>query len=76
MSNIEREKKQIRDAYRQFARNFRWGGCGGCPTDTSGHAYPEFCGHTERHDHNQDAEQLFKTYQKYRKDWDRQTQCG
>lgn len=42
---------QLRDAFHQFARNFRWGTCGDCPR-SDGRAYPEFCTHTARGDHN------------------------
>lgn len=55
------------DAFRQFSRNGRWGTCGGCPRDARGDAYPEFCEHTERYDHQLTATQLAENFESYRK---------
>jgi hypothetical protein len=51
-------RESIRDAFRQFARNGRWGTCAGCPRDTEGRAYPEFCADINRHDHQLDVDKL------------------
>jgi hypothetical protein len=48
----------IKDAFRQFSRNGRWGTCSDCPRDSSGNAYPEFCEWTDRYDHNLDVDAL------------------
>lgn len=45
-------RQSIRDALLQFYRNGRWGDCVDCPRDADGKAYPEFCNHTKRYDHN------------------------
>lgn len=68
MQDPKEATRQMRDYFRQFARNFRWGTCVYCPRDTEGHVYPEFCGHTERNDHQGGAEFLFKTYQAFQHD--------
>lgn len=44
--------------FRMFARNGRWGTCGGCPRDSEGNAYPEFCEFTKRHDHKLTVDDL------------------
>lgn len=46
------------DNFRQFSRNGRWGTCVDCPRDTNGDAYPEFCVHTHRYDHNLSVDEL------------------
>lgn len=68
MQNPKYETERMRDYYQQFSRNFRWGTCVDCPRDSEGHVYPEFCGHTERHDHNLNAEELLSAFQRYQKD--------
>ncbi|HEY6117456.1 MAG TPA: hypothetical protein VI172_16000 [Candidatus Dormibacteraeota bacterium] len=50
------------DAFRQFARNGRWGTCVDCPMDRRGDAYPEFCEHTTRCDHRLTADGLAENY--------------
>lgn len=55
----------LRDSFRQFARNGRWGTCGGCPHDEEGRAYPEFCASTDRYDHRLTVEDLAETYRRY-----------
>ena len=52
------------DAFYQFARNGRWGTCAGCPRDSEGGIYPEFCADTERYDHKLDIVRLADTYQR------------
>lgn len=53
------------DWFIQFARNGRWGTCGGCPRDTDKHAYPEFCPDTDRYDHQLTIDSLVETYKSY-----------
>lgn len=48
----------LRDGFRQFARNFRWGTCADCPRDHRRDAYPELCIFTDRYDHQLTAEGL------------------
>lgn len=57
----------MKDAFRQFSRNGRWGTCGGCPRDSNGNTYPEFCGLTNRHDHNLDVDALANSHKTYLK---------
>lgn len=59
------------DGFRQFARNGRWGTCGGCPRDTTGQAYPEFCEYTDRYDHNLSAAGLAEVFEHCRKTYGR-----
>lgn len=58
--------EQLRDAYRQFARNFRWGDCADCPRDSNGHVYPEFCPYTLRYDHQLTADSLAEHFHKHK----------
>ncbi len=46
-----------------FIRIERWGTCGDCPR-SGGEAYPEFCIHTKRYDHNLDIDQLVEQYKR------------
>jgi len=39
------------DAFAQFMRNGVWGTCVECPRDSGNKAYPEFCKHGSRNDH-------------------------
>lgn len=55
--------EQIRDAFRQFARNLRWGTCADCPRTMEGHVLPEFCNYTSRLDHNLSVESLALQFQ-------------
>ena len=55
----------LADCFRQFSRNGRWGTCVGCPRDTQGNAYPEFCPNTKRYDHNMTAEELADAWRRY-----------
>jgi hypothetical protein len=55
----------LRDAFRIYARNGRWGTCGGCPHDEEGNAYPEFCDFTARYDHNMTAAELADAVRRY-----------
>lgn len=55
------------DSFRQFSRNARWGTCVGCPLDTAGHAYPEFCEYTEHYDHQLTAASLAENFEHYRR---------
>jgi len=57
--------KETGDGFRQFARVGRWGTCAGCPRDSQGNAYPEFCADTERYDHQLTAEGLADCWQRY-----------
>lgn len=50
--------EMLRDAFRQFSRNGRWGTCVCCPRDSDGNAYPEFCLDTNRYDHNLTVDSL------------------
>lgn len=59
--------QECADSFRQFSRNGRWGTCVGCPRDTAGHAYPEFCADAERYDHKLTAAQLAESFEHYRK---------
>lgn len=52
----------VADAFRQASRNGRWGTCGGCPQDTQGNAYPEFCEMRARYDHHLTIEALAKSW--------------
>lgn len=56
---------QLGDAFRQFARNGRWGTCADCQRDSDGRAYPEFCEHTKRYDHQLTVESLAETWRNY-----------
>jgi hypothetical protein len=49
-------------AFKQFIRNGRWGTCAGCPRDEDGNVYPEFCGYTERYDHQLNIDGLAHYY--------------
>ena len=50
------------DSFRQFMRNGVWGTCGGCPRDSTGRTYPEFCSDKGRSDHRLAPAQLFEQY--------------
>lgn len=39
----------------------------GCPRDSAGHAYPEFCKDTNRYDHQLTAMQLAESFEHYRR---------
>lgn len=54
------------DSLRQFSRNGRWGTCAGCPRDSWGHVYPEFCKDTDRYDHQLTAKDLAEAYERVR----------
>jgi hypothetical protein len=58
----EKTLREIGDNFRQFARNGRWGTCGGCPRDVQGNAYPEHCADTDRYDHQLGASSLAETW--------------
>lgn len=47
-----------REALRVLARCGRWGTCVACPRDEESHVYPEFCGYTERYDHQLTIDEL------------------
>lgn len=49
-------------SFELFARNGRWGTCGGCPRDAARNVHPEFCTFTDRTDHQLDAEGLAESY--------------
>lgn len=49
---------QMKKHFVMFSRNGRWGTCGGCPTDSNGNIYPEFCRDTARYDHQLPVESL------------------
>lgn len=55
----------LADAFRQFARNGRWGCCAACPRDRQGNAYPEFCPYTEGHDHQGDVDELAVAWKRH-----------
>lgn len=55
--------REVGDGFRQFSRNGRWGTCGGCPRDSAGRAYPEFCQFTARGDHHLDARTLAEQFE-------------
>lgn len=59
------------DGFRQFARNGRWGACVGCPRDSDGNAYPEFCEYTDRYDHKLSAAGLAETFEHCRNSYGR-----
>lgn len=54
--------RKMRDHFRCFARNGRWGTCVDCPRDSEGAIYPEFCQYTERYDHLLSVDQLADTF--------------
>lgn len=61
----EAHKKAMRsrgDSFSQFMRNGVWGTCVDCPRDSNENAYPEFCEHALRSDHQLEANDLFETY--------------
>jgi len=60
-----RALEETADAFRQFSRNGRWGTCVACPRDRERHAYPEYCEHAQRYDHQLTAEELARTYRSY-----------
>jgi hypothetical protein len=53
----------IRDGFSQFARTGRWGTCADCPR-VEGHAFPEFCQHRTRYDHNLTLKDLATAYRR------------
>ncbi len=58
----------MRDSFRQFARNDRWGTCACCPRDSEGNAYPEFCKFTDRYDHKLTIDELVKSHKNHLKE--------
>ena len=58
---------EMRDRFRQFSRNGRWGTCGACPRDRDGNAYPEACEFTERGDHTLDVDSLAEQFKRSRR---------
>lgn len=52
------------DNFIQFARNGRWGTCAGCPRDTLGNVFPEFCEFTKRYDHQLGVDELISNYKR------------
>jgi succinate dehydrogenase/fumarate reductase-like Fe-S protein len=56
---------EMKDAFEQFARNGRWGTCGGCPRDVNGRAIPELCANTKMYDHNQNLQDLIVSNNNY-----------
>lgn len=52
----------IKDAFRQFSRNGRWGTCGACPRDSDGAVYPESCENTNCCDHQLTIESLVEQH--------------
>lgn len=67
MTNRVSIHPRMKDHFRQFARNGRWGTCVSCPRDSDGHAYPECCQFTERYDHNLDVDLLAQQHKTYLK---------
>jgi len=74
MSDEERHRKATQyalrecgDGFVQFSRNGRWGDCSGCPRDTTGRAYPEFCQFTDRYDHMLTADGLARLFDHHRR---------
>jgi len=61
----EKTLREIGDNFRQFARNGRYGTCGGCPRDVQGNAYPEHCADTDRYDHQLGVSSLAETWDRY-----------
>ncbi len=59
--------RKLADALRQASRNGKWGTCGGCPRDTHGNAYPEFCECRDRYDHHLTIDQLADAWKRYLK---------
>lgn len=57
----------LKDDFRQFTRNGRWGTCADCPRDSNEHAYPEFCSFTSRDDHQLDIDLLAKEFKRDQK---------
>ena len=53
---------ELRDAITAFARNGRWGTCGGCPRDGAGRKLPELCEDTDRADHQLDVDALARIF--------------
>lgn len=53
------------DSFRQFSRNGKWGTCCECPRDRENHAYPEYCQHKDRYDHELDVDALSKNWKTY-----------
>lgn len=54
--------KSLRDSFRQFSRNEKWGSCGSCPRDSEFNAYPEFCQYYDRYDHQLTIDELQRAY--------------
>ncbi len=54
----------LRQAFRHFTRNERWGTCVECPRDGDGLKVPELCPKTGRYDHQLSAESLFESYRR------------
>lgn len=64
--------QSMRENFRHFARNERWGDCVACPRDSEGNSYPEFCPFTQRGDHQQTLAELVTSYHNYRRaEWSR-----
>ena len=56
-------RDDVKDAFRQFIRNERWGTCIGCPRDGEGRALPELCLDTYRSDHQLTLSDLVEKYE-------------
>lgn len=54
---------RMADAFRQFARNGRCGTCRDCPRDGRADAFPEYCKHTNRPDHQLGASSLAEQFE-------------
>lgn len=57
-----RAMKARADSFAQFVRNGVWGTCAACPR-TDGKAYPEFCQHGHRSDHQLSFKDLVESYE-------------
>lgn len=57
------DKSKMREAFRCFSRNFRWGTCGDCPHDGDREVYPELCNNSQRYDHTLTLAQLVEQFE-------------
>lgn len=60
---------RMKKHFHMFARNGRWGTCGGCPEDGDGNTMPELCTDTLRYDHNLTIESLVEQHNIWLKEY-------
>lgn len=66
--SVKNALSEMGDSFRQFARNGRLGTCGGCPRDSQGNVYPEFCLFTYRDEHLLNATLLAEQFDRRSKE--------